>query len=568
MKNILLTTLLGIIFLAYAPHTHASSVMTIVPDKTQVAVNELVTANVFLNTGGANINNAEGVISFSPTNLVVESISTAGSIFSIWVEQPAYSNATGIISFNGGVPNPGFNGAQGLVVRVQFRAKSAGAIALSISSAGIYANDGLGTNVTSANQATQGTTVIQIGPAGQTPTQVPVTETVPVFIPPVLDVPAPVLTTSPDEDEWYSTTTALFAWTVPRGVSSVQLLHGLRAESTPTVLYTPAISRKLLTKLEDGVQYFHIRFRSGTTWSDTVHHKFQIDTTAPTIETINSRLTTEDRIEIALEATDKTSGIRRYEAYANAEKIGESTVTPFVLQPLAAGGQTVAIRAYDAAGNYTEKTTGVMIPELRAPRITLYPASVQASELFRVEGTSYADTDIRVGISVNNGEAQYSVVRSRADGTFTWEGKAPSDTTELMLWAEAVRTEKIVSPASERITIDVNTNILSRFGVATIDILSLAIPITLALLALIFLAVIGVHKIRATHHAHNNRLTGGALDTHKVFSVIKDDVQHAINLFENNNARRKRTVEEEETIAILKKDLEEAEKYFTERLKK
>lgn len=110
-------------------------------------VGELVTVNVLVNTAGQVINNASGRINFPTGVLEVVSVSKNGSIFSLWVEEPSFSNLNGIVNFEGGVPNPGFNGSAGKVLSIVFRAKRVGSFPLSLFNGSVRANDGLGTEV-------------------------------------------------------------------------------------------------------------------------------------------------------------------------------------------------------------------------------------------------------------------------------------------------------------------------------------------------------------------------------------------------------------------------------------
>lgn len=100
------------------------------------------------------MNAASGVISFSSDKLQVVSVSKTGSIFSLWAEEPSFSNSTGKINFEGIVLNPGFTGAQGKVITITFKAKSAGQASLIFSSGSVLANDGTGSNIFSGSKST------------------------------------------------------------------------------------------------------------------------------------------------------------------------------------------------------------------------------------------------------------------------------------------------------------------------------------------------------------------------------------------------------------------------------
>lgn len=57
-------------------------------------------------------------------------------------------------------------------------------------------------------------------------------------------------------------------------------------------------------------------------------------------------------------------------------------------------------------------------------------------------------------------------------------------------------------------------------------------------------------------------------DSHKIFRIIKDDVKRSVALFKKHSARRRFTEDEEEMIEILNRDIEEAERYFDNRIEK
>ena len=78
------------------------------PSSGNFSVGNIFTVNVLVNTGGVAINNAEAVINFPSDLLEIVSVGKSGSIFSLWVEEPNFSNSAGVLSFNGA--NAGFYG--------------------------------------------------------------------------------------------------------------------------------------------------------------------------------------------------------------------------------------------------------------------------------------------------------------------------------------------------------------------------------------------------------------------------------------------------------------------------
>jgi len=81
--------------------------------------------------------------------LEVLSIAKTSSIFSLWVEEPSFSNYTGKITFNGGAPTPGFTGANGNILSITFKAKEQGTAYVAFANGTVRKNDGLGTDITS-----------------------------------------------------------------------------------------------------------------------------------------------------------------------------------------------------------------------------------------------------------------------------------------------------------------------------------------------------------------------------------------------------------------------------------
>ncbi|MDP2638623.1 MAG: cohesin domain-containing protein, partial [Candidatus Azambacteria bacterium] len=136
-----------ILFGIFASQNAQAATSYFSPSSGNFTVGNIFTVNVLVNTEGVAINNAEATINFPSSLLEIVSISKSGSIFSLWVEEPTFSNSAGTLSFNGGLPTPGFNGAAGKVLGAVFRVKKEGSASLVFSSAAVRANDGYGTNV-------------------------------------------------------------------------------------------------------------------------------------------------------------------------------------------------------------------------------------------------------------------------------------------------------------------------------------------------------------------------------------------------------------------------------------
>ncbi len=99
-----------------------AATMSLNSSVTKVIEGATFVVNVSINTQSKIINNAEAVVSYPADVVEVTSIGYGSSIFTLWAEVPVFSNTTGMVSFNGGIPNPGFTGSGG-VMSITFKAK-------------------------------------------------------------------------------------------------------------------------------------------------------------------------------------------------------------------------------------------------------------------------------------------------------------------------------------------------------------------------------------------------------------------------------------------------------------
>ena len=129
------------------PNKQTVAVLILTPQTEKVYVGETLSATLVLDTPDKPVNMVEVKIIFPTDKMEVTSLSKIDSIISLWVEEPAYSNATGTITFSGGLPTPGFKGRAGKLLNITFKVKDAGEALINIEDAAVLANDGLGTDV-------------------------------------------------------------------------------------------------------------------------------------------------------------------------------------------------------------------------------------------------------------------------------------------------------------------------------------------------------------------------------------------------------------------------------------
>ena len=117
------------------------------PQTEKVYVGETLSVTLVLDTPDKPVNMVEARIIFPTDKMEVTSLSKVDSIITLWVDELTYSNATGTITFSGGLPTPGFRGRAGKLLTVTFKVKDAGEALINIENAAVLANDGLGTDV-------------------------------------------------------------------------------------------------------------------------------------------------------------------------------------------------------------------------------------------------------------------------------------------------------------------------------------------------------------------------------------------------------------------------------------
>ncbi len=149
-KSIASGLFVGSLLLSMPLAASAAATLFLTPATGAYKSGELFSVLVDVNTGDDTINASSAQISFDNTHLEVVSVGYSQSIFSLWTEKPSFSNPGGFIKFSGGLPNPGYTGAKGDVLRITFRTKASGQTPLTFVSGSVLANDGKGSNIADA----------------------------------------------------------------------------------------------------------------------------------------------------------------------------------------------------------------------------------------------------------------------------------------------------------------------------------------------------------------------------------------------------------------------------------
>lgn len=145
-QNIKIFVISTLITLALPFCSNAATIF-IAPESKDVKVGDTFSVLIDTDSQGISINAATADINFDNSLLSVQSVGFSNSIFTIWPEEPSYSNINGNIHFSGGIYSPGWTGSVGPILRATFKAKAVGQAKLAVMNASVLANDGVGTNV-------------------------------------------------------------------------------------------------------------------------------------------------------------------------------------------------------------------------------------------------------------------------------------------------------------------------------------------------------------------------------------------------------------------------------------
>ncbi len=511
------------------------------------------------------MNAASGIISFPPDKLQVTSVSKTGSIFSLWAQEPSFSNSAGTVTFEGVVLNPGFVGSAGKLLSVTFRARAAGDALIRFSSGSVLANDGQGTNVLSSMGSGQ-YTIGDVGP------EAPVGTTVES----VTNAPrAPNVTseTHPDSQKWYVSKNAKFSWSLPQGTTGVRLLYGKVANALPTTSYIPPISSREITDLTDGIWYFHVQLRNGEGWGGVTHFRFQIDTEKPNKFELKpapgDALSPKAKFFVA--AHDALSGIDAYEMRIdNGEPAiwkdgkGDGVYETPALEP---GKHILVAKAFDKAGNSITVSQNFEITALDAPFVSDYPKELYSDAVLVIRGTTYPDIKMTAKIRRDNGEEKTQNFLSENDGAFTFVSDEKLGSGAHTVTFQAENDEGAKSWWSEPVTIAVRGSFFSRAISFLINSLSSVVVVIAVALLLVLLASFFLKKFSHLRRNVRATLTGVESTIHSHFDDLRQDVAEALRILEHTSSKRELTEEEERLRKHLTKSLEAAERAIRRELR-
>lgn len=531
------------------------------PSTGNYTVGNTFLVQVKVNSGGVAINAADGTLIFDPDKLEVRSISKEGSIFTLWVQEPVFSNSLGTINFAGGKPSPGFTGAAGTIINITFKARTAGIANVTFASGSVLADDGKGTNIL----ANMGSGSYSLTGREITPITPPTEEYIPT--PPVGQPPvAPVISspTHSDENKWYSNNDPEFNWKLPSDIMAISYDIDQNPSTNPKFITPDLIEKINYTDLQDGIWYFHINFRNQYGWGKLTHRKVLIDTVPPlpfSIE-VQREDPTDPQPILLFETIDELSGIDYYEV-----KIGEGEPFPisssYKLPPQAPGIHPIEVKAYDKAGNYSSAKTEIEVLPIETPIITKFPKGVGEGQSLTLEGKSLSEATIRVFIQGKGKKPVMEEVKADEEGKWSFIS-SPLEKGDYEAWVEAKDERGALSLPSQKISFWVGLPPFLKFGKIAIDYLTIMVTLIVLIVAALIVIFYGWYRIslwRKRVRAETKEVAQALLSA---FRALREEVLEQIEYLDGKPGVTK---SEKEVRDKLKEALDISEQFIGKELK-
>lgn len=445
--------------------------------------------SVMVNSGGENINAAEGNISYD-TNLLDAVSVSKGNVFMFWTAEPSISG--GNIRFGGGSPTP-YKGKAGNVISVTFKAKKAGDAQVRFTSGAVLANDGKGTNIL----ASMGSGSYKVSPKVDAPKQSdsvsspkePEKPKEPDYNKPEIESPS-----HPDQNVWYKKTDVEFKWKMPEGVTDVSMDFDKEPLTEPDSKSEGLLSEKKYEGVEHGVWYFHLKLKDKKKWGTTGHFRVMVDTKSPLDFEIKIEPGTEgDWPTISFGTKDEDSGMNKYEIFIGslehqAHEFNPDTTTMKVGE-LSTGDHTVMVRATDKAGNELVRTLDFIIDPIEAPKITEYPQELKSTDKLYLSGTATKNSVISVYVKDGKEVVATGEAKSDPDGKWFYIHDSGLVNGRYIAWATAKNENGIGSEESNQVSFLVSPPIFTVIGDFVINYFTIFVSLIFMIILIIIMSI-------------------------------------------------------------------------------
>jgi len=555
MKKAIISVIILFFSIALSVQAQGGSLF-LYPGSRSFIIEDTFSVEVKVDTAGIPVNAAQATIYFPSDKLEVLNISKESSIFTLWPEEPEFSNSSGKISFSGGTPHPGFLGT-GNIITINFKSKKEGMANLALGEGRVLADDGKGTNILvflkEAKYFIQEARVL-----------------------PEAELPQILCLTHPQEKEWYNNSNPHFQWELGPEVTGVSFILDHNLDTIPDTASEGKIQSKIYENIDDGIWYFHLRLENEIGWSESVHYKIQVDAHPPyPFEVIidNAGDSTNPRPNLYFETNDDASGISYYKL-----KIGEENflnlmlaqVNPFSLPFQAFGTHSVVVRAMDEAGNGVESKTIIDVEPIESPQITIWPGTyISGEEVLYIEGTALPENEITIFLKKNERYPPTAQVIKKWQALSNSQGEWSFSTKELIksgtyyLSAQAKDKRGAVSEVTTPETVKVS---LSGLALGPILITFKTLVLIFALISILGILIFGflVFRIRQSKKILRKETQEAKESVRTSFEGLRKEIEKRIEMLDSQPGF---TEKERKVCDELKETLKVAEESVSKEIK-
>lgn len=538
---------------AYAANLYFS------PSSGSHAVGSTFSTVVYVSTADQAMNAASGEISFSSDKLEVTSLLKTGSIFSLWVQEPTFSNSFGKVNFEGIALNPGFKGSNGKLLVVNFRVKAAGVAALNFSSGSVLANDGKGTNILSSLGSGSFNLIV---PAADQPLEPETPQKMILSVPLKLVVSS---STHPDPNKWYPNNDPKFEWPLPDNISGVNVLADRNPDSDPGTISDGIFNSYDYEDVKNGEWYFHIKLRNGAGWGGVSHYRFLIDDQKPAsfdIEEIKKDDLTVPNAKFRFSAADEVSGIDHYEIWidgANHQDWQDDGSHVFETPALDPGKHMLIAKVFDKAGNFLVNFAEFSTEALKAPIIEEYTEKIAGGEILIARGTTYPNVQVAAWLQKEQDEPKKHIIQSDDKGNFIFSLEEKLKDGVYKLWFEVIDGRSAKSVPTDKLTIIVEKSAICRIGTWSVDIISLVIPLIVFIVLLLAAGLFVRRRYLAFKKIILKEVDEAEKILHQSFIALREEIEEQVAKLDGFSALSDR---EKNVRDDLKNALEISEKFI------
>lgn len=491
MKFLKIFFVSSFVFLLSAQSLFAAS-LSFSPSSGSYNKNATFSVGVFVSSPDQAMNAVSGTVTFPTDKIQVVSVSKNNSIINFWAQEPSFSNTAGTIKFEGVALTPGYQGAGGRILTINFKGRTAGIAGIKMTQGVVLANDGVGTSILSSSGEAS-FTIKEVESVA--PVEVIDLDELPTVenIPPIESCSEGALiysTTHPGQ-MWRKENTAIFSWDLKDDVVASRIAFDRNPTTDPTVLSKPAIVEKKYENLEDGVWYFHLSLQDNQGWSKPEHFRIEIDATPPELKLSEIKRTdlTNPKPVISLQMSDKSSCIKNFDIKIDGEKVDYNKLSNgnYELETIDPGDHELSVVVYDRAGNQNEAFIDVKINPLETPKVNEYQERVSNSSEISVKGETLQNANLTAKITSKNANFLAKEDFQSGSGRWTWTPGTKLKNGTYFVSFKVSDTRGASSNWSEPIQIKVGNGISLNLNISS---LINKIPPKFAMVGMIVLGVL------------------------------------------------------------------------------